>query len=55
MWTIGWGLMALWLVLKFALHKGGYIHIVLLSSISILVIQVVAYRKTRFQRDSTGR
>lgn len=55
MWTVGGGLLVLWFFLKFALHKGGYIHIVLLTSISILVIQVVAYRKTRFQREATRR
>ena len=50
MWITGSGLLVIWFILKFVFHKGGFVHILLLSGISILVIQLVAYRKTRYQR-----
>lgn len=50
MWIAGSGLLVIWFILKFVFHKGGFVHILLLSGISILVIQLVAYRKTRYQR-----
>jgi hypothetical protein len=42
-------LLALWLVLTLVMHKGGFIHILLLTAISLLVIQVATYRKTKYQ------
>lgn len=50
MWIAGSGLLVIWFILKFVFNKGGFVHILLLSGISILVIQLVAYRKTRYQR-----
>ncbi|MGH9971762.1 MAG: lmo0937 family membrane protein [Pyrinomonadaceae bacterium] len=55
LWIIGAGLIVLWFILKFILHKGGFIHIFLLTGISLLIIQVAAYRKARYQRISSGR
>lgn len=40
--------LAAWFVLKFVLHKGGYVHILLLVGISILVVYITAYRNTRY-------
>jgi len=51
MWIAGSSLLVVWFILKFVFHKGGFIHVLLLCGISILVIQFVAYRKTRYQRD----
>jgi hypothetical protein len=51
MWIVGSGLLLLWFMLKFVFHKGGFVHIFLLTGISILVIQLVAHRKTRYQRN----
>lgn len=51
MWTVGFGFLVAWFVLKFVFHKGGFVHTLLLAGISILVIQLVAYRKTRYQRN----
>ena len=48
MWAVVGLLLAVWFVLKFFLHKGGFIHILLLTAISILVVQVLADRKTRY-------
>jgi len=51
MWIVGSGLLVVWFILKFVFHKGGFVHIFLLTGISILVIQIVAHRKTRYQRN----
>ena len=51
MWIVGSSLLVVWFILKFAFHKGGFVHILLITGISILVIQIVAYRKTRYQRN----
>jgi hypothetical protein len=39
-------LLVIWLVLKFPLHKGGYVHAILLGAIAMFVIQVVQDRRT---------
>ncbi len=52
MWALSAILFMVWFVLKFLLHKGGFVHILLLGAISIFVVQLLAYRKTRF---SSGR
>jgi hypothetical protein len=53
MWALIAALLALWFVFKFFLHKGGWIHILLLTAISITVVQLLAERKTRFQKNSS--
>ena len=55
LWILGAGLIVLWFLLKVLLHKGGFVHILLLVGISLLIIQFAAYRKTRYQRISAGR
>lgn len=50
MWIAGSLLLVVWFILKFVFHKGGFVHILLLTGISILVIQLVAHRKARYQR-----
>ena len=55
MWAVVGVLLVVWFVLKFAFHKGGFIHILLLTALSILGVQILAYRKTRYQRNSSGR
>jgi hypothetical protein len=52
MWFVTAVLMVIWFVLKFFLHKGGFVHILLLTAISIAVIQLMADRKTRYQNNS---
>jgi hypothetical protein len=44
-WLIGIALVLIWFVEKFILHKGGFIHILLLCAIAIFVIQWVARRR----------
>lgn len=48
MWVASAVLLAVWLVLKFLLHKGGYVHILLLLGLTLAVIQFMAERKTRY-------
>ena len=53
LWWIGSGLLVLWFALLVILHQRGWVHILLLSGISVLIIQFTAWRKTRFQRISS--
>ncbi len=55
MWLVAAMLMAIWFVLKFLLHKGGFVHILLLTAISIAVVQLMADRKTRYQKNISRR
>ncbi len=55
MWLFSAALLLVWFILKFALHKGGFVHILLLASISVFGIQLIAYRKTRYQNISSQR
>ncbi len=54
MWIATGILFALWFILKVVLHKGGYVHIVLIAAISCLVVQLIAYRKTQYHKTSAG-
>lgn len=55
MWVLSAALLLVWFILKFLLHKGGFVHILLLASISIFVVQLTAYRKTKYQKLSSNR
>ena len=48
-------LLILWFTLTFLLHKGGYVHILLIAAISVLGIQLLASRNARYHRDHSGR
>jgi uncharacterized membrane protein len=54
MWVFNILILIIWFVFKFVLHKGGYIHILLITAITIFVIQFLGYRKTRYHRTSSG-
>ena len=54
MWLASALILAIWLVLKFVLHKGGYVHILLLLGLSILVVKIVAYRNTRYHANASA-
>lgn len=53
LWLVGSGLLAVWFVLKFILHKQGLVHILLIAGISLLVVQLAAYRKTSYQKSAS--
>jgi hypothetical protein len=52
MWLIGSVILAIWFILKFLLHKGGYVHLLLILSLSMYGVQILADRKTRYHRNA---
>ena len=46
LWWVGLGLLLVWLILLIV-HPTGWIHLLLLSGLSLFVIQTAAYRKTK--------
>ena len=54
LWWIGSGLLVAWLIMVIV-HPSGWIHLLLLSGISILVIQIAAYRKTKSVLQNTSK
>ncbi len=48
-------LLIIWFILKFAIHKGGYVHMLLLAAIALFVVQLATERKTRYQRSASRR
>jgi len=55
LWVAGVGFLFVWFILKFLLHKGGFVHVLLLTAISLFVVQFAAFRKARYQKLSSGR
>ncbi|HSS19435.1 MAG TPA: hypothetical protein VLL54_05120 [Pyrinomonadaceae bacterium] len=55
MWKLFAVLMVLWAILKFVLHKGGYIHMIVIFALSILVVQLIAESKKRYYNKTSGR
>ena len=55
MWAVSGILLLFWFILKFILHKGGFVHILLIAAISIAGVQFIAYRKTRYHTSSAKR
>jgi len=52
-WLIGSALFVAWVMAVFLMHYTGYIHILLLASISFVVIQLAQDRRTRAQRSQS--
>ncbi len=50
MWRVFTGLMILWFILKFILHKGGYVHMLLIGALAIGGVQLLVDRKTRYHK-----
>ena len=55
MWALSGLLLLVWFILKFLLHKGGFVHILLIGAISVAGVQFIAYRKTRYHMPSAER
>jgi hypothetical protein len=55
MWLIASVVLLIWFILKFLLHKGGYVHILLILSLSMIGVQLMAERKTRYHKKTAGR
>lgn len=49
LWWIGSGLILLWLILL-VVQQRGWIHLLLLSGITVLIIEIAAYRKTKHEQ-----
>ncbi len=49
MWVTSAVLLIVWFILKFLMHKGGYVHMLLLGAIALFVVQLAAYRKAKYQ------
>jgi uncharacterized membrane protein YeaQ/YmgE (transglycosylase-associated protein family) len=47
LWYVGLILLALWVVEKFLLHKGGFIHTLLIGAIGCFAAQFVQRQRTR--------
>jgi hypothetical protein len=54
MWFVSGALLIVWFILKFVLHKGGFIHVLLITSISLFVIELLGYRNKRYHRTSSA-
>ncbi len=55
LWWIGSALIAAWFILKVIMNRGGWAHLLLLSGLTILVVQVAAYRKTNYQKGQSDK
>jgi hypothetical protein len=55
LWLVGAALFVVWFVLTFLLHKAGFVHMLLLASVSLLVVQIAAHRKTKLAIAKTPR
>jgi hypothetical protein len=54
LWISGSIAIVVWLILKFLLHKGGMVHVILMIAFSLFLIQFVQDRRTRaYQRSLT--
>ena len=54
LWITGSGLLIAWFILKFALHKGGAIHIMLFLAIAFYVTQFAQDRRTKEYKESVN-
>jgi hypothetical protein len=45
-WWVGLGLIVVWFVL-YLVHPSGWIHLLLISGATLLVVQTAAHRKTK--------
>lgn len=56
MWVLSASLLIAWFILKFLLHWwGGYVHMLLVAAITVLGVQLIAYRKAQYHKTSSGR
>jgi len=49
LWLVGTGLLVAWFVLYFVVHQRGWVHLLLLSGLSLLFVQFMGYRKTKYE------
>ncbi len=51
-WVLGIALLLVWFVLTVLLSKSGFVHILLLTAISLFVVQLTAHRKAKYHEKS---
>jgi uncharacterized membrane protein YjjB (DUF3815 family) len=54
-WYVGFICLAAWVVEKFLLHKGGFVHTLLLAAIGCFVSQLIQDRRTKAYQEETRR
>ena len=54
-WLAALILFLTWFILKVVFHKSGMVHVLLLSSIAVFVVQLAAVRKTRHHQSVARR
>ena len=54
-WLAALILFLVWFVLKAVFHKDGMVHVILLGSIAVFVVQLAAVRKTRYHQSLNRR
>jgi hypothetical protein len=47
LWISGSLIIAIWLILKFVLHKGGMVHVILMIAVSLFIAQFAQDRRTK--------
>lgn len=47
LYYIGSFLLLIWFVLKFVMHRGGFVHTLLLAGIGVIAVQFVQHLRTR--------
>jgi hypothetical protein len=52
LWYVGSGFLLAWLILKFLLHKSGWVHALLFGALLFFVIQFAQDRRTKEYEDS---
>jgi hypothetical protein len=55
LWFVTAILFLIWFVLTVFLHKSGMVHLLLLSSIAVFVVQFAAFRKARHHKNMARR
>jgi len=52
LWITGTLLLILWLIAALLLHKGGMIHLLVISALSLFVVQFAQDRRTKEYKES---
>ena len=56
LYYIGSAFLIVWFILKFAMHKGGFVHTLLLGAIGCITVQFVQQMRTRqYEREQRER
>ena len=55
LWVASAAFFLIWFVLSVLFHKGGMVHVLLLTAIAIFVVQFAAFRKARHHKSIVDR